>query len=1000
MTAGLGKIAARGAGVTLMSQGIRFALQLGSLIVLARLLSPQAFGVVAMVTAITNVMEIVRDFGLSSAAMQAKELNDAERTNLFWVNTGIGTGCALIVTLCAPLIVRIYGTPVVGPIVLALGWLFIVSGVNTQFRAELSRSLRFKALAVTDIAAQAGSIAVAISLAAAGAGYWAVVGQQITLVILTCTSNVILCKWRPGLPRRSVSIRRFFRFGGSVLGTNVIAYATNNLDNVAIGIYWGSGPLGLYSRAYQLLMVPLQQVSVPMTRVVLPVLSRVQDEDETYARYVSKAQLVGCYMLASGFAVAAGVSVPLVALLFGPKWSGVAPIFAALAIGGIFRGIGQISYWMYLSRGRADAQMKLYLVTRPIVIGIMLAGLPWGPVGVAIGHSIGFFLFWIVSLWTAGRCVRTSVRPLFAQATRTLLLISVPAGGLAYIGSVLVQPAAASLCLGVALGVGYLALVALLSPAERANMQLMIRVLLGRGRTGRHRLPSSGRFASSGGRGRRALGPSPVVLAGDTAVRPEPHPNGLHDLERTSADRKRILPSDHPGTPASRKNLAEADRAADRVADAIPPPEQTLVARKSQPSDGAAGQKGPADFRRPPVAPARRALPPGFRRPPAAPARQPLPGGVARPPVELTDRSSTSRTPDPPRKDGQYDREVVAAIAAGDPAGLAMAYDRYAAALYGYSHWILHDSAAATGALKDAFVIAIAMLSDLSEPSKLRPWLFALARNECRRRIRPTSAVRYGEVDAADEPADATGPLTAAGDELSDATVQFRAAGPLAAAGDDLSDATVPFRAAGPLADPIMSFRVIGQPTYGPGHVNGDQGQAELRSLLHSILAGLSLREREVIELIFRHDLNDDDLAIALGMSQSRAHYLATRARGLLEEALGALHIALTGRAACPVLGGLLADWDGQLTEQTRDLVVQHIGECQTCAHHGWGAISPAAFFRLLPLALLPQELREQVLSLCTSTAEDAVAYRRRVARRAERKWFAVLAGDQAGELE
>ena len=560
-------------------------------------------------------------------------------------------------------------------------------------------------------------------------------------------------------------------------------------------------------------------------------------------------------------------------------------------------------------------------------------------------------------------------------------------------------------------------------------------------------------------------------------------------LERTSADRKPILRSDHPGTQTSRKNLAEADRAADRVADAIPPPEQTLVARKSQPSDGAAGQMRPAGFRRPPAAPARRALPAGFRRPPAAPARQPLPGGVARPPVKLTDRSSTSRTPEPPRKDGQYDREVVAAITTGDPAGIAMAYDRYAAALYGYSHWILHDSAAAAGALKDTFVIAAATLSNLSEPSKLRPWLFALARNECRRRIRPTSAVRDGEADAVGEPADATDELADAGDDLSDATVQFRAVGPLADAGDDLSDATVQFRAVGgrllrpmtcpmrrcssgrsgrwpmrvmtcpmrrcssgrsdgrllramtcpmrrcssgrsarwpaagddlsdatvqfravgrppaaaddlsdatvqfqvisQLADPITPFRVIGQPAYGPGHVHGDQGQAELRSLIHSILAGLKPREREVIELSFRHDLDDNDLAIVLGVSQSRAHDLASRARGRLEEALGALHIALTGREACPVLGELLADWDGQLTEQTRDLVVWHIGECQTCAHHGWGAMRPAAFSRLLPLAPLPQELREQVLSLCTSTAEDAVAYRRRVVRHAEWIWFA-----------
>ena len=199
------------------------------------------------------------------------------------------------------------------------------------------------------------------------------------------------------------------------------------------------------------------------------------------------------------------------------------------------------------------------------------------------------------------------------------------------------------------------------------------------------------------------------------------------------------------------------------------------------------------------------------------------------------------------------------------------------------------------------------------------------------------------------------------------------------------------FRVISQLADPITPFRVISQPTYGPGHVKGDQGQAELRSLIHSILAGLKPREREVIELSFRHGLNDNDLAIALGVSQSRAIGLASRARGRLEEALGALHIALTGRKACPVLGELLADWDGQLTEQTRELVLWHIRECQTCAHHGWGAMRPAAFFRLLLLAPLPEELREQVLSLCTSTAEDAVAYRRRVARHAEWIWFARL---------
>ena len=188
-------------------------------------------------------------------------------------------------------------------------------------------------------------------------------------------------------------------------------------------------------------------------------------------------------------------------------------------------------------------------------------------------------------------------------------------------------------------------------------------------------------------------------------------------LERTSAGRKRVPRSD---TQTSPKKLADAHQAADRVVDAIPPAKVL-----------------PASFRRPPADPASRVLPTGFRRPPADAARQPVPNGVARPPAKLIDHS-ISRAQDPP-KDVQDDREVIAAIAAEDPAGIAMAYDRYAAALYGYCHWTLRDSADAAEALKDTFVIATATVRDLSETSRLRPWLFTLARNECRRRIRPTS---------------------------------------------------------------------------------------------------------------------------------------------------------------------------------------------------------------------------------------------------------------------
>jgi Sigma-70, region 4 len=208
------------------------------------------------------------------------------------------------------------------------------------------------------------------------------------------------------------------------------------------------------------------------------------------------------------------------------------------------------------------------------------------------------------------------------------------------------------------------------------------------------------------------------------------------------------------------------------------------------------------------------------------------------------------------------------------------------------------------------------------------------------------------------------------------------------------ADATMPFRMVSQLADATMPFRVVSEPTDatdGLADVPGYLGQAELRALIRSILADLKPREREVIELSFRHDLVDEDLAIALGVSWSRAHALASRARGRLEELFGALRIALAGWEACPVVGELLADWDGQLTEQTQDLVVWHIEQCQTCANHGRGALRPTALSGLLPLAPLPPELREQVLSCCSATDEGAVAYRRRVVRRAESTWLAIF---------
>ena len=262
------------------------------------------------------------------------------------------------------------------------------------------------------------------------------------------------------------------------------------------------------------------------------------------------------------------------------------------------------------------------------------------------------------------------------------------------------------------------------------------------------------------------------------------------------------------------------------------------------------------------------------------------------------------------------DREIVAAIVAGDPAGLADAYDKYAESLYGYSRWVLGEPEDAADAVQDTFVIAAARLGGLREPRKLRPWLYAVARNECHRRL------RTAEEAGLDEAAEVADPSADAG---------------------------------------------------------ASAERAELRRLVRAALDGLNPGEREVIELGLRHDLQGADLAAVLGMPRNQAHALASRARGQLEKALGALLVARTGRRACPELDLLLDGWDGRLTVLTRKRVSRHIDRCDVCTDRRHGVLRPAALYGMAPLATLPRGLREEVLGLCADVSPQGQSYRRDV---------------------
>jgi PST family polysaccharide transporter len=466
----LGHRAARGALVTVLAQAARIVIQVASVVVLARLLSPNDYGLIAMVLALIGIGEIVRDFGLSSAAVQAPTLSAGQRSTLYWANAAIGLALGIIVLLAAPLIAAFYGQPELTAIARALAPVFLLNGLATQYRASLVRSLRFAALASADIASAALGLAAAVVAALLGAGYWALVGQQLAQAACLLLLLGVAARWLPGRPHRLSTIRSFLGFGAHLAGSQLVGYVANNIDSIVIGLRFGAAPLGIYSRAFQLLMTPLNQVRSPLTSVALPILSRLADDPARAARYVALGQRCLGYSIVAALAVVIAAPEPLTAVLLGPNWSEAAPILRLLAVAGVFQTLAFVGYWVYLSRALTRALLQYSIASAGIRIACILLGAQWGVLGVAAGYALAPLLSWPLSLWWLSRRSGMPVAPLYAGAGRIIACAALAAvlGGAAALAAAplgaIVQLAIAT----VAAALAYLALA--LVPAIRRDL--------------------------------------------------------------------------------------------------------------------------------------------------------------------------------------------------------------------------------------------------------------------------------------------------------------------------------------------------------------------------------------------------------------------------------------------------------------------------------------------------------------------------------------------------
>lgn len=425
---GLRRLAIRSAGVTVASQSAGFLIQLLATVVLARLLAPADFGLLAMVSTFSLLLMNVGLNGFTEAVLQRDEIDHGLASNVFWINAGLGLLLTIAFALAGPLLAHFYGDPRIARVTVAMSATIFLTSLSVQHLALLKRAMRFSVVSRNDITARTFSVAVSIALGWAAWGYWALVAGAVALPLATAVGAWSACRWIPGAPRAHRGTGAMVRFAAQTYGRFLADYGTRNLDNLLIGWHFGPQALGFYKKAYDLFVLPLNQLSAPLTNVAVSTMSRLRHDPDQRARHFLRALSTLAFVGMGLGAALTLVGRDVILLLLGPGWEESGRIFTLFGPGiGIMLLYGT-NGWIHLSIGRADRWFRWSIVELAVTTALFLMGLRWGPAGVAVACIASYWILTVPALWYAGRPARLPVRRVIETVWR-FVVASALAGG-------------------------------------------------------------------------------------------------------------------------------------------------------------------------------------------------------------------------------------------------------------------------------------------------------------------------------------------------------------------------------------------------------------------------------------------------------------------------------------------------------------------------------------------------------------------------------------------
>ena len=410
----LKRLAVRSGGVTIFFQGFGFAIQMVSTMVLARLLTPADFGVVTMVTTFSLLLSSFGLNGFTEAILQQSHLNQRLASNLFWINLAVGLCLTLGFAGCGGILARFFHDRHVARVAVGLALTIFISSASVLHLALLKRAMRFTAVSLNDILARALAVVLSIFLAWLGWGYWALVAGAIVLPFSQAIGAWFLCRWVPDLPKRGSGTIPLLKFATSVYLHFIVNYSARNLDNVLVGWRFQAQALGFYKKAYDLFVLPANNLLSPLGAVIVTTLSRLDQDRVQYRRYF----LSGLSILAfAGMGIGADLTLiakDLIRLFLGPGWETAGRIFAFFGPGIGVMLLYNTHGWIHLSIGKADRWFRWGVVEFLLTTLLFILGLRWGPEGVAVAWTASFWLLLLPAFWYAGRPIQLHLSSMVA----------------------------------------------------------------------------------------------------------------------------------------------------------------------------------------------------------------------------------------------------------------------------------------------------------------------------------------------------------------------------------------------------------------------------------------------------------------------------------------------------------------------------------------------------------------------------------------------------------